>query len=871
MSSSNPRFAAEQLAEHVEFVTRLSRSLIADEQIAVDAAQETFVAALQRPPVDTTNPRAWLAAVLRRTVSRLRRTAGRRAVRERRTIAGGPSEPAGDAAERLELHRDLAGLVLRLAEPYRTAITLRYLDGLDVDEVAQQTGVPKNTARSHLTRGLSQLRKALDSRHGERRAWVGLLVPLARRPIGVGSTTLALTLGVVVKKSVGVAAVALFGLSLVGVLLWRGDGAVAAVPDGDAARVAAARGPSDPRLDSPPAAAADPLQRAAVVEVSVAEERAGIASPLRRVVDLRREPLAGLRVRREGEWSVRWQGGDAGWIAGPGESLRLSPDDVGVLRTDPEKAREFFAARQQPEQWRATILGTPLPQFEVATDASGQFDFGEHEPIAVNRVAIADPDWTLLARPAQLPGEFLAARSAPLAGRLVDPQGQPIRNGFVNVDLRHTVPANAGYEPVRFPEMRTDRRGRFLIREAPLAGGARLRARAQGFATAIVPIPDGPFPADYEIRLWPRGDDERLLVAGTVVDIDGAPVRALVAVGRESVQTDANGSFRLQFDEVPTTASLTVVARGWQAEQVRFFGRRLADDANAGRRLRIVLQRRAHALTGQVLRPDGSPLAGAGINLADPTLLDYSFTSVEARTGGRKRSSTTDDAGRFDLGGLGERSYHLRIWDPRTGFATVVGPFDPRVGPVVVQLGDEARERQLTGRVVVADGGAVPSGTVKLAFCTYVGRTGGTMWDDGLEVPLGSDGRFTFDAAPRGAGAVVFEAADGQQAVRPLATVADGQEIELRLPERVRWLRLLPDAGSSQLPVAFVDADGQPQQVRVWDAAGERDAWSTRVSAMTTVRLPASVIAVWIAPRTPLERRITLDQTTTHVLVRGGS
>jgi RNA polymerase sigma-70 factor, ECF subfamily len=49
-----------------------------------------------------------------------------------------------------------------LPDPYRLALTLRYLEGLDYDDICRILDVPGGTARSHVARGLRLLRERMD-------------------------------------------------------------------------------------------------------------------------------------------------------------------------------------------------------------------------------------------------------------------------------------------------------------------------------------------------------------------------------------------------------------------------------------------------------------------------------------------------------------------------------------------------------------------------------------------------------------------------------------------------------------------------------------------------------------------------------------
>jgi DNA-directed RNA polymerase specialized sigma24 family protein len=80
-STSPDATIVRDLLEHSEWVRRLARELVQDPHVADDLAQETLMAAVESPPRRLSNPRAWLATVLRnRATSRYRgeaRPAGR--------------------------------------------------------------------------------------------------------------------------------------------------------------------------------------------------------------------------------------------------------------------------------------------------------------------------------------------------------------------------------------------------------------------------------------------------------------------------------------------------------------------------------------------------------------------------------------------------------------------------------------------------------------------------------------------------------------------------------------------------------------------------------------------------------------------------
>ena len=91
----------------------------------------------------------------------------------------------------LELQQRIAASLRALPEPYRTAIYLRFYRDLGPSRIATESGVPLETVRTRLRRGLELLRSDLDARHGGKRelwcsALVGLLEarPVAPLPVG---------------------------------------------------------------------------------------------------------------------------------------------------------------------------------------------------------------------------------------------------------------------------------------------------------------------------------------------------------------------------------------------------------------------------------------------------------------------------------------------------------------------------------------------------------------------------------------------------------------------------------------------------------------------------------------------------------------
>jgi len=135
---------------------------------AEDMTQETFVAAFRsiRTFRGDGSLRGWLLRIATRRcyrrIAQRRPTAGLDSIGERQ-LGDRSSEPTRVVVA-AESRDEIRAAVERLDEPYREVVALRFFGELSLAEVAEATGRPLNTVKTHLRRGLERLRPVVESR-----------------------------------------------------------------------------------------------------------------------------------------------------------------------------------------------------------------------------------------------------------------------------------------------------------------------------------------------------------------------------------------------------------------------------------------------------------------------------------------------------------------------------------------------------------------------------------------------------------------------------------------------------------------------------------------------------------------------------------
>ena len=580
----------ESLLRQTDWLRALARELVVDSNEADDLAQEALMAGLRRGGSPRA-PRAWLARIVRNLAAGSVRGSLRRRRRERHAAQAEAQDSAADTVARFDMHRTVCDAVTALDEPFRTAVLMRFWEDLPPREIGRRLGVPVETVRSRIRRGLERLRAALDERHGDRRTWVvGLCaLPAAR---GTSSATVISAMGVgwmsVQKKSVwAVAAVILFFVAT-GVWSWSTiwDGSLDTTPD----RVA---------LGKPASSAAQPAPDS-VARVPIATEVGGeLLTITGTVVDEETgRPIEGAQVTVRNGGPTVWTAADGTFEMEAAHALaaRMYPigaDSMEVLISSPDHAtwsdRLFLKQMKQTNRDFGTIElphgsrysgtvetadGDPVEDASLRyghwitrsieghsalpwsrelarTDSRGRFvlaerlalpPWGHGNPylVAISELGLG---WVELPLTRQRTDAEVTIRSCPnasLAVRVEDDQGDPVAGARVRVGPRFTP--LVGFHGERDPTVRS------LLTATTNASGAALLTRIPTMPSPMprheqfdVLVDAKRFPPQRPTRVEIRaGGDNRATVrverttqidlAGCVKSISSDPLQGVLVV-----------------------------------------------------------------------------------------------------------------------------------------------------------------------------------------------------------------------------------------------------------------------------------------------------------------------------------------------------
>ena len=547
------------LLEQSGWVLRLAHNLVRDPYGADDVAQETLLAALAAPPGDAADARrlrAWLGRVAFNLAHLATRRGFRRRAREEEVAQTERLHSAAAEVIRNSVLRGVTDAVGDLAEPYRTAVRLRYFEGLTTANIARETETSESAVRKRLWRARGQLRRALDSRHnGERQAWFQALAPIG---LGVPGLELAGSTASAAGASTGASSfTGSTGTLAVGALKVAAGLLVVALAGAGWFATRDSIHSERTVLDGVAHAASS------VIDVHGDAERVATARfPLV-------APQVGEDARDPARDPVRRSGG----------AKRIRSGDRRVEPKSDAPPQGFAVSGSLVDLWGqplggATIFAAGEPNVELGlTDAGGRFTIRTealpvtlraravgYETMRAAAVGVGEQEWEQW---------IVAAPTVDIDGFVVDPSGIPVRGATLEVAYDASafvrLPVPLDVRSFDAPRVTSDIDGAIAIARVPTGRGIALRAAHPDFITTTSAVPD--FPThDWVIVLDPATPAHSMAaIAGVVTDDAGVPViGARVALGEREVQTDASGRFRLQVEDEVRDAWLVADKPGFE-------------------------------------------------------------------------------------------------------------------------------------------------------------------------------------------------------------------------------------------------------------------------------------------------------------------
>lgn len=766
------------LLERSTWTRELARRLVRYSDDADDLVQQTWVAALERPPSRSIPIKSWIAGVMRNLARERRRGDARRTQREQVAARGEIDCSREGLVEKLETHRALVAAVAALGEPSRSTVLMRYFEGLSPREIARRTNTPVRTVHTRLHRALHELRRKLDTRY-DRSTWMLALAPLARAK----HATLAAWGAVILdaKLKVACAAVAVVGAASFFALRPATSASPSpAVAESANTAVATLDGNAEaPQRVRTEVGGSEKSPQSSTEAVQASADLRGS------VLDANAAPLAGVLVH----WTA-FGGGDSIEAREPSDALGRfvipRPGGGGILNASGDR------------------FVTVLTPYVDSLDEDG-----EHFVVVAPRVRFG--------------------------GRVVDDAGNPLAGVQICVQFNSNLRSHFSTELATSAagQWRTasSPTGEFAFDAAPAIEGSVAVATLAGYQQAELELP---MSDRFDLVLTLRDDGARdSVLRGTVVGSDGAPIEGalvslgdLVALGSVATETDAEGRFALTLSHTSDAKFVCALHAGLLPARVGRVGER-ADERNSWPDpLVIRLDRPSLSISGVVLDADGARIAGAEVWSDDRTpfaaIAEHGSegSSTYAATAehllrGEKYSFPlrTDAEGRFELRGLLEKSYTLCASRESTLDFATTAPIAAGTSGVEIRMPRVERIARIAGRVTSKSGDPLGRARVDLRLVASVPGVGGREAHDldlmGMATDTDSDGRFELRNVPRSARRVTvsssaaamgntFDIADGMDLEHLEFAVALACKVRIDLSEnaeRVWWAKLLDPEG----------------------------------------------------------------------------
>ncbi|MFH0943925.1 MAG: sigma-70 family RNA polymerase sigma factor [Planctomycetota bacterium] len=719
MKPDGTRLKPEELLEKSAWIRRLAGQLVADPSLSEDVAQQTMLEAL-RQPAAVLNVRAWLSRLVRNTAWAMARSRSRHRRLEENAPAPEQATPTDELVAEAELQQVIGRAVLDLEEPYRSTVLMRYFRGWSAERIAGHEGVPAATVRSHLKRGLDQLRQrfAADQR-SSRSAWLALLVPCSRpEPLALASASGLALGGIVMSLKTFVVGLAATLVVTSAVLYWSG---------------VVRFGEPKPASGSPTLAAAAEVSRAEDEKPGVPAD--SVNGPSRQEVQQGVEQKVAL-------WRTGVISGMVRDVAGrplEGMNIELDPfEDSAALLQLREAHEEPFREATRPTMTgadgRFAFPAVPEGAYWRVAASGGDYVRSEDQYVEVRGGGVTEIELTL-------------CLGGTVSGLVVDTSGHPVGGAEVSAYL--VAPGESGLD------------GSFVLRGVPNRLTV-LQATKAGLAMAVpqpvARLASGELMEGVRIVMHPDRP-----IRGVVQTANGIPIEGASLVCKQGPGRNPSYVSHTRSDEWGVFCLAPVPDDGLFLIEVEAYGYRPAveERVEAGASIEIVLGRagRIDVLpvtveTGESVRPSHLYLerfySGEDDTEYQIHAKRFKLDQVDVEADPDRYSVPFEDAGR----------YRVRVEAP--GYAAGWTPtFDlnggEAVGLVVVSL---ERGGQVNG-VVVRVTEETPVAGVLVTLMTPASKgyasarnIHGVLVRDDYEgkrfTSTAEDGTFSFDGLPNG-------------------------------------------------------------------------------------------------------------------------
>ena len=777
----------DEWQRHTRFLRRLACGLLEDANDVDDVLQETWLVARRS---EAPRGRGWLAGVVRNIAAQFTRSEARRSVREESAARTEVMPSIADSAARLNQMRSVVDALEELDEPYRTTLLMRFFDELTPHEIAREIGVPLETVRTRVRRGLERLRGRLTvASGGDARVWGSALIPFSRPPRSRAPFAPRPPVAFVARAALLMTtqakiAVACAVILSVGWLASRGDATV-----------------RDANANLPPRVSEDvlrsPLAVATVIDdpvvqvVESAGTRTEVASPDPPTVEVLDQaaalsglvrtrdgkPIAGARLHlftkevftdSDGRFGLAWRDGSQLPVFVEADGFAQRRVEIDALDKSEQRSIEIvlhedlrivgvIRDRFGRPVAGASIMSVHTPENFAMSASDGRYEFAHLDPerttqaVLVRKEGFVQSDVefrTDRARTMEI--DFVLDEGVRVAGRVLDANGRAIAGASVRIGRS---PGDLGRA-----EASTRADGSFVVQHVRRGSGT-LIAEAEGFAPQRTPV-------EYsgDLDEW-TGVEIELAAAhfleGYVLSSELGPmsdVRVHPRLHGESLDgyatTDTDGFFRL--DSLPTADGLSLMVIPPQSRSARHGSARVQVAAVDIDDLEITLGL-AGLLAGRVIDDEtGAPIVSFKVRLIEPIveegdvpLVDY--RSVWSETGVFFHSDDGRWIGGGDTSFLDGGVTGLEVSAEGYAVAMVaraVAAANPNPDALLVRL---TRGTSVSGTVVDATTGVpIEGATVDLE---RVGESPLTVLSTAGRVtrrPTDAFGRFRFDAIERG-------------------------------------------------------------------------------------------------------------------------